>query len=197
MNSNNNPNPNQCASAQCACAGQDQNAECQSSRSRKWKIVLLIFAIMILVGGTLVLKYGKRFSEPYKMGMVQIRANEQVQKAFGQPISDDSWIPSGELTVDEANLRWDLTGPNGKGKAYVKARKTGEKWEIVRIEVTPPEGKVIVLQGEGTGNDAPGFNPQGAAPTNTSTPAKTIEVAPPSDPNLNITLPDEATEQKK
>lgn len=132
------------------------------------------------------------------MGMAQIRADEQVQKAFGQPIKDDSWIPSGELAENEANLHWDLAGPNGKGKAYVKARKTGDKWEIVLIEVTPPEGKKIVLQGEGGGNDAPVFNPQGATtPSKEAAPAKGPDIAPPADPNLNITMPDDSSEQKK
>jgi hypothetical protein len=193
MSSNNNLNANQCCSS-----GDGQKPETQCSGTRKWKILLLIVAVLVLVAGVLVLKYGKRFSDPYKMGMMQIRADEQVQKAFGQPISDDSWIPSGELTDNEANLHWDLAGPNGKGKAYVRARKSKDKWEIVLIEVTPPEGKKIILQGSGGDNDAPVFPQGGAAPApGANTPAKTPEIAPPTDPNLNITLPDVTGETKK
>jgi hypothetical protein len=183
-----NPNINNPISSGSAPSTQAEKPRCLCKR--KWFIPLFILAILVIVVGGLVLKYGKRFSEPYKMGMAQIRADLQVQQAFGQPLRDDSWMPGGEVGENEANLYWDLAGPNGKGKAYVKARNTAGKWEIVIIEVTPPEGKKIVLQGAGGGNDAPVFNPQGAGG------AKKEETAPMPDLNPTIPAPEE-TEPKK
>ena len=187
MNAN---NTNQTPNGSVAPA-QKQEPCSWCSRHRKLSITLIILAILVLVVGALVLKYGKRFSDPYKMGMAQIRADPQVQQAFGQPIRDDSWMPGGELGTDQANLYWDLAGPSGKGKVYVKARKTAGKWEIVIIEVTPPDGKKIILHAEGIGNDAPPFAPPGAA-----APEKPQESAPPPDLNPNIPMPEE-TEPKK
>jgi len=186
-----NFNDNNPTSGDSVPSGQDQKSCSCGPCNRKWCILLLVLTILVLVVGVLVLKYGKRFSEPYKMGMAQIRADGQVQQVFGQPIRDDSWIPSGDLGADEANLYWDLAGPKGKGKVYVKARKTAGNWDIVVIEVTPPEGKKIILQGEGSGNDAPVFVPQGAPATE-----KSQETAPPPDLSPNIPMPEE-TEPKK
>ena len=187
MNSNNNnPIPNDSASSV-----EGQEPRCQCLCKRKWFIPLLIVAILIVIIVVLVLKYGKRFSEPYKMGLAQIRADQQVQQALGQGVRDDSWIPGGTVGEDEANLYWDLAGPSGKGKAYVKARKAAGKWEIVVIEVTPADGNKIILSGEGGGNDAPVFMPQGAA-----APEKSQETAPSFDLNPTIPMPEE-TEPKK
>ncbi len=182
--------------------GRDLNAQEQKprdwwSRNWKWCIPLLVLVILILWGGAAVMKFiGKRYVEPYKMTMAKIQANQQVQEALGLPIRDDSWTPSGELNVEDnrgsADLRWDLAGPKGKGKAYVKARMISGQWEIVMIEVTLPDGNKLVLRDEGGANEAPPFAPPGAA-----TPEKSPETAPLPDLTPNIPPLPEETEPKK
>ncbi|MGD0519061.1 MAG: cytochrome c oxidase assembly factor Coa1 family protein [Thermoguttaceae bacterium] len=134
---------------------------------------------------------GLRHLEPYVVTMDKIQANPEAQEAFGQPIRDDSWFPV--LTPDGNNMdiRWDLAGPKGKGKAHVKARMTGNKWETVLIEIILPNDKKIQLHDEGGGNVAAPFVPSGAAEGE-----KKEEAAPPPNINPNIPMPDESEPKK-
>jgi hypothetical protein len=135
-----------------------------------------------------------RNSEPYLIAMEKIQANPEAQEALGQPIRDNSWMPIGEINQDitsgtgNTELRWNLAGPKGEGKAYVKARMADGKWEIVMIEVNLPNGKKIVLHDKGGGNDAPPFPAQDNAE-----PGKAKEVEP---PDMNITTPDKGESKK-
>jgi hypothetical protein len=170
--------------------------------SRNWKwFVPTVFLIMILIccGGPVAIFFGAigvlRNAEPYVSTMQKIQSNPEAQEAFGQPIRDVSWIPVGQVSMENdtgsAELRWDLAGPKGKGKAYVKARMMNGKWEVVVIEVTLPNGKKLTIHDEGPGG-APPFNPQGSAPPDKSK----EEAAPQPDLNPNIPMTEE-TEPKK
>jgi hypothetical protein len=165
------------------------------SRNWKWFIPTLFLCMILMCGGCVAGIFfmfisGLKQTEPYVVTMQKIQANAEAQEALGQPIRDDSWFPV--LTPDGNNLdiRWDLSGPKGKGKAYVKARTTNGKFDIVVIEVTLPNGKRLLLHDEGPGgNDAPAFTPKGAADGE-----KKQESAPP--PDMNITMPDEGEPKK-
>lgn len=134
---------------------------------------------------------GLRHQEPYVVAMEKIQANPQAQEAFGQPISDNSWMPAIMPDGNNIDIRWDLVGPKGKGKAYVKSRLSGNKWDIVVIEVILPDGTKLVLHDEGGGNDAPKFQPQGAAEDE-----KKPDAAPPPDLTPNIPSIEESEPKK-
>jgi hypothetical protein len=149
--------------------GPEQKPRGWWSRNWKWFVPTIFLCLLLMCGGCLtgiaaLFISGLRHLEPYTVTMEAIQSDKEAREAFGQPIRDDSWFPV--LTPDGNNLdiRWDLSGPKGKGKAYVKARMTGNnKWDIVLIEVNLPNGKKIPLHVQDGGNDAPVFNPQGAA----------------------------------
>jgi hypothetical protein len=184
--------------------GRDLQSHEQKPRGwwkRNWKwLVPTLFLFMIIFccgcpGGIFVGVVGiMRNSEPYLMAMEKIQANPEAQEAFGQPIRDDSWMPLGEIKQElidgsgNAELRWALAGPKGKGKAYVKARMVDGKWEIEMIEVNLPNGKKVVLRDEGGGNEAPPFPAQDNAES-----GKAKETAP---PDMNITMPGEGEPKK-
>jgi hypothetical protein len=165
------------------------------SRNWKWFIPTLFLCMILLCSGCVVGIFfmiigGLRQTEPYLPAMQQIQASKEVQEAFGQPIRDDSWMPTFSPDGNNIDERWDLVGPKGKGKAHVKARMGKNKLEIVLIEVTLPNDKRLLLHDEGPGgNDAPAFTPKGADDGE-----KKQEVAPP--PDMNITLPDEGEPKK-
>jgi hypothetical protein len=154
--------------------GQEQKPRGWWKRNWKWLVptsflCMFIFccgcpvAIFVGIGGII------RNSEPYLIAMEKIQASPEAQEAFGQPIHDNSWIVLGEINKDltngsgNAELRWDLAGPKGKGKAYVKARMTDGKWELETLEVILPDGKKIDLHDEDGGNKIPPLQGQGNA----------------------------------
>ena len=183
-----------------------QGVYAQGQKPRGWwsrncgKFMLALLIIFVLICSfPAALFYGivgLRSKEPYKLGLQKIQADPQSQQAFGQPIKDNSWLPAGEITEasgrGNAELRWDLVGPKGKGKAYVKARLMEGKWEIVIIEVNLPDGKKILLHEEGPdGSEAPAFSPGG-----TAEPEKPQETAPALDLNPSIPMPEETGPKK-
>jgi hypothetical protein len=167
--------------------GPEQKPRGWWSRNWKWFVPTLFLCMIIMCSGCVVgIFFGIaglfRNAEPYLPAMEKIQANQEVQEAFGQPVRDNSWIPTWSPDRDNIDVRWDLVGPKGKGKAYVKARLGKGKMEIVVIEVTLPTGKRVVIHDEGPdGNDAPVFKPQGAAESD-----KKQDGAP---PDINPTIP--------
>ena len=181
--------------------GQEPKPRGWWSRNWKWFVPATLLGLVLMCSGCVAaILFGivglLRSSPPYVTTMEKIQADPQVKEAFGEPIRDVSWIPAGELNTQNdtgtAELRWDLAGPKGKGKVYVKARMTNGKWDIVMIEVIPPEGKKIVLHDEGPGgNEAPVFNPQGK-----TAPEKPQETSPPPELNPTIPMPEEMEPKK-
>jgi hypothetical protein len=175
--------------------GPEQKPRGWWSRNWKWFVPTLFLGMILMCSGCLAtIFFGAvgllRNAEPYLPAMQKIQASPEAQEAFGQPIRDNSWMPTWSPDRDNIDVRWDLVGPKGKGKAYVKARMGKVKLEIVIIEVTLPNGKRLLLHDEGPGgNDAPAFNPQGAADGE-----KKQEAAPP--PDMNIAMPDEGEPKK-
>ncbi len=176
--------------------GPEQKPRGWWSRNWKWFIPTILLCLILMCGGCLVgfaalFITGLRHMEPYVITMDKIQEDKEAQEAFGQPIKDDSWFPV--ITPDGNNfdIRWDLSGPKGKGKAHVKARMTGgNQWEINKIDVILPDGKEIHPQIEG-GNEPPPFKPQGAAEG-----GKKEEAGPPPDLNPKIPTPEGSEPQK-
>ena len=176
--------------------GPEQKPRGWWSRNWKWFVpTVLLIMILICCGGPIAIFYGGvsvlRNTEPYVKIMQMIQANPEAQEALGQPIRDDSWFPVLSTDGDNIDIRWDLAGPKGKGKAYVKSRTNNGKIEIVIIEVTLPNGKKLILHDEAGGNVAPPFVPPGAAEGE-----KKQESAPQPELPQNISIPEE-TEPKK
>ena len=137
--------------------GPEQKPRGWWSRNWKWFVPTVLLCMFVIccgfpgVVGYIIYKNPdiiKSKIEPYVKTMDKLRSNPEVQEAFGQPIRDDSWMPGGNVNN---GLFWDIAGPKGKGKVYLRTRIINDKWEIVRIEVTTPDDKKIVIPGEGEG----------------------------------------------
>jgi hypothetical protein len=164
------------------------------SRNWKWFVPTMFFGFVIVCcGGPAIVAYtmftkGKEIlksSPPYKIAMERIETDPKIKEAFGEPIKDVSFIPSGEMNMKndqgEAKLYWDIEGPKGKGKAGVSARTNQGKWEIVMVEVTLPDGKKITFN-DFEGVSAPPFITNPASQDNSTEEKTPDEILSPSIP---------------
>jgi len=105
-------------------------------------------------------------SPPYQQALAAVQDSPEVQEALGQPIEDTTWVPTGELTVDnnrgEANLIFQVAGPKGSATVSFNARMVGGTWGLNELVVTVDQtGERIVIDTTELGDrDAGG----GAAP---------------------------------
>jgi hypothetical protein len=195
-----NSNPN---ALDATFPGAQQKPRGWWSRNWKWFVPsVFLFMVLICCGGPLGIVYlvfsGLYNSEAYKMTMEKIKNSEELKQELGQPI-ENVWNPPPSFRIEEnadgrgdADARWEIEGPKGRGRAHVIARMSDKKWEIVTIEVTiVSNNKKIVLKDEGGGNVAPPFKPQGAAEGE-----KKEGAAPPPDLSPNIPMPDESEPKK-
>jgi hypothetical protein len=182
--------------------GPEQKPRGWWSRNWKWFVpTVLLTMILICCGGPVGIVYfafSKLYnSEAYKMTMQKIATSEELKQELGQPI-ENVLNPPPSFRIEEnpdgrgeADARWEIEGPKGRGKAHVIARMNDNKWEIIKIEVILPNNKTILLHDEGGGNVAPPFVPQGAAGGE-----KKEEATPSPDLTPNIPMPDEGELKK-
>jgi hypothetical protein len=75
-----------------------------------------------------------RQSEPYRITVEALHANDEAIALLGQPVS--TGIPTGNLhnsgPVGEANLSFSAEGPDGEGTIHLQASKRLGRWEIDR-----------------------------------------------------------------
>ena len=127
--------------------------------------------------------------EMFQTAMQRIESDEEIQRALGQPIEIVGWPPPAFRMEErdgrgEADIRWDIEGPNGRAKAHVQARLTDQHWEFVVLEVVLADGKKVSLTGTDDGmDDAPPF--EGLEPPTTEPepegPAPEINLSVPMD----------------
>ena len=94
-----------------------------------WALVLGIFGVVLNV---------IKDSEPYQGALSQVRNNEQVIQALGEPIEPGWWIIGSSETSGTsgfADFSFPLSGPKNSGKLYVVAVKSAGQWEFQRIEL--------------------------------------------------------------
>jgi hypothetical protein len=104
-----------------------------------------------------------------------VQEDPRVIERLGQPISDVSWVPIGELNVEgdkgQARLDFDVAGPKGRAHVHYQARQLAGKWGFSQLEVTFAPGDRISLRVD-AGDEAPPFEgpkpdatkPEGNAP---------------------------------
>lgn len=128
-------------------------------RNLKWAVpvgclgIILLFALF--VGGVItVVMTSFRASDVYKQALAQARANPEVQRALGLPIEPGIMV-SGNISVSgpsgNATLEIPLSGPKGKGRLYLEAKKAAGKWEFQQLLVAVEGGARIDLLPETKG----------------------------------------------
>lgn len=115
-----------------------ESVEQFQSVQRKWaKWAVILYALMasafvvlfFVVGGML------KESEPYKLAKEELEQNTEVAAVLGKPLSTGT--PSGSFQVSgpdgAAHFEFSVEGPNGKGTAYIEARKALGRWTLTRM----------------------------------------------------------------
>jgi len=149
-----------------------------SSRPKNWfqrhwvlAIVGGCFLLMLLFVGFfatifMVVETSFRKSDSYAQALAKARRNPLVIERFGQPL-DPGWFGSGNIQVNgpsgSADFEIPITGPKGKGKIYVVAKKSAGRWsfETLEVEAEGEQERInLLLPPAPTGTDKLAPSPQ-------------------------------------
>ena len=111
------------------------------------------FVVMAVLGVFGLLKS----STPYAHALAQVRSNERVQRAIGQPIAP-GWLVSGSVQIrgarGNARLLIPISGPKGEADIVVVASRSGGDWTYSELAVrVKGTNQRIVLEGQGRSGD--------------------------------------------
>lgn len=118
-------------------------------RNWKWCTPLLILVLVVVVGGVIVafpiLKL--RASQPYKIALEAVQADPAVTQKLGEPVKA-GWTLSGDLTEDNCQIFFEVSGPNGTANVTGQARTFSEDnvWSFSLIEVTFTDGTKVSVK---------------------------------------------------
>ncbi|MFH1745520.1 MAG: cytochrome c oxidase assembly factor Coa1 family protein [Planctomycetota bacterium] len=123
------------------CSMELDTAPHLKKRRRIWIVIILaaIATPLFLGAAVLVLTYFMATSSIVQAEAVEkAKSEERVTTALGTPIKE-GFIWSGTLEVNgpsgSADLAIPISGPNGAGTIYVKAKKVAGIWEYSILEV--------------------------------------------------------------
>lgn len=156
-------------------------------------LCLGVFAVLLSMG-----------REPYQMAVRMVTQDAQVKEKLGEPIEVASWFPQGSVHVQndqgDANLTFQIRGPQGKATVNVVARKIKGKWGLTSLDVTFLDGtrQSIDVSAEGDSElDAPQWQPGTQVPMESQ--SEGAEPSPPKDqpgeegpapPSLEVKIPE-------
>jgi len=120
---------------------------------RNWKWLLPVGCLLpfVAVGGCVaVLVVGVfgalKASDAYNLSLAAVRADEQVKAALGDPI-EPSFLVSGNIHVStegsDADVHYDISGPNGRGTVHAVAIKEAGSWTFRTLVVETANGENI------------------------------------------------------
>jgi hypothetical protein len=110
-------------------------------------VVAFVMVIVAVVFGAM------KSTDVYKRAVATARENPAVMQALGTPIKEGLFL-SGSTNVDgasgDANLAIPISGPNGKGKIYVVAKKSAGRWSYstLEVQVDGRERRIDLLGGD-------------------------------------------------
>lgn len=168
MNSAQNQIPNSAA----ASASFAPSAARKGWFSRNWKWLV---PVIIIVGfGLPVALMSSVFaamknSDAAKKSVLQAQTNPLVAQELGTPIVE-GWMVSGSIntstTSGDADLAVPISGPKGRAKIYVTARKIAGAWNysVMEVAVEGREPRINLLAGV---SDAPSAQPTSAGSATT------------------------------
>ncbi|MGQ9504637.1 MAG: cytochrome c oxidase assembly factor Coa1 family protein [Thermogutta sp.] len=188
----------------------DTAVSSQKSRSRGCLWIIVFGGILAVIGCValclgvfaFLLSMGR---EPYQMAVDKVTQDANVKEKLGEPIEVASWFPQGSVNVTkdqgDANLTFQIRGPNGKASVNVVARRISGKWGLTSLDVTYPDGnrQLIDVSGDGDAElDAPRWQPGGSSSGEPAVPAGTDDTqatdsssgAEAASPSLDIKIPD-------
>jgi hypothetical protein len=125
-------------------------------RNWKWFVPVASLAVIVLFAAFIAAVFGLveasfQSSSVYTQALARARANPQVSGQIGLPLKA-GWFTTGNLNIDNddgnADLVIPISGPKGKGKIYVVAKKTADVWryETLEVEVNGQPDRILLLQ---------------------------------------------------
>jgi hypothetical protein len=118
-------------------------------RNWKWFAPLAcLWGLAVIVGFCALIVYFvfglMKSSDVYKEALARAKANPAVVRALGVPIEEGLFV-SGSIQVSgpsgNADLAIPLSGPRGKGKVFLEARKSAGRWSFSKLLVEVDETK--------------------------------------------------------
>ncbi|MCP1376093.1 cytochrome c oxidase assembly factor Coa1 family protein [Dyella lutea] len=112
-----------------------ESVEAFKATQRKWTlggVVALGIFVVLMTGLFVSIIAVLKNSTAYEMAVKAVKANSEAVQILGQPIT--SSFPTGNIRVSgpdgEANLSFDVEGPQGKGTVYVRATEALGQWRL-------------------------------------------------------------------
>ena len=133
-------------------------------KRRIWPWIVIpvgcLSVLLVCCGGFAMLSVGVmsalKSSDPYRIGLERVKANEEVKEALGEPVNP-SFVVQGNINLKnndgEADISFPVSGPKGAGQVHVQGTKTNGVWRYDEISITlENEGKTIDLTDEPLAN---------------------------------------------
>ncbi|MCW7550571.1 cytochrome c oxidase assembly factor 1 family protein [Photorhabdus sp. APURE] len=113
--------------------------------ARKWKLMIVWFIPVFIVGAFMIVMGVMKSSEPYKKALSLAQSNPVVKNILGQPI-EAGWFVSGSINEREAEFDISIKGNRSGGSVHVDANKYAGYWRYKNITVQPDSsGRLIDL----------------------------------------------------
>jgi hypothetical protein len=162
-----NTQPNQMLSSAAVTPGATPAAARKGWFSRNWKwlvptVLILFFVLPLLLIGSIFA--AMKNSDVAKECLLRAQNNALVVERLGTPI-EEGWMVSGSINTSmasgDADLAVPISGPKGKGKVYVTARKAAGVWDYQAMEVAIEgnDQRINLLTDVAAGADLPATPP--------------------------------------
>ena len=101
-----------------------------------WAVIVLAACIVGVVALVFGVSASMKSSEAYQISVARLEASPEITELLGQPVA--AGFPMGSLAVSAsgggtARLSYGVSGPKGKGTAYVQATQAMGRWHIDRL----------------------------------------------------------------
>lgn len=165
-------------------------------RNWLWFVPTIILLPIFLCGGCFATIFyavvsGIKGSGAYQTALERVQQSPEVQAAIGQPITDTTVFPTGNIQTTNnegtAKLLFSVAGPNGTANVDLNAILVDGTWHYEKLDVTCSDGSTIDLSDEPVvlEGDAPVFGDE--APEAEEAPAEDERPKRPA-PELNIDI---------
>jgi len=113
------------------------------ARNWKWFVPVgclsMIGMVVVFVAVIVMIVFGAmKSSDVYKDALARAQNHPEVVAAIGSPI-DDGWLISGRTetsgSAGETDVAVPISGPKGKGKLYIVAKKSAGEWTYTNLVV--------------------------------------------------------------
>jgi hypothetical protein len=125
---------------------------------RNWKwfvpsgcLTIILLFLAFFAGVLSIAELSLKGNDAYAQAMARAQASPQVATRIGLPLKV-GWFVSGSINTSgdsgDADLSIPISGPKGKGKILVVAKKVAGSWqfETLRVEVDSQRDQIDLLQ---------------------------------------------------